>query len=407
MKSIAVGGGTYWELCIHPEWQAFYGSAGRAAALLAELGEHVELVTFTNDEKDRFLTRLAKRYGFVLGDGAIGPSVTFSYTNPISSPAISPPRHLLNQNNTVVAAAPIVLRFGALEGTVIAKGDRVVFDPQDTDLPERFASNGSTAGELAIVCNLREGRSLTERESPDDVARELLRRERACVAVVKLGASGAVVAESGHISSVPAYRTDSVFSIGSGDVFSAAFTFFWGRQRRSAHDAALLASQFVACYCDNKDELPASEQEVVEAVRTFKPSNVDSTIETDKPLIYLAGPFFTMSQIWLVDEAKAALEEQGFNVFSPYHEVGLGAAMEVAPKDLAALEAANLVYAIVDGLDAGTLFEIGYAIKRRIPVVAYTENESPASLTMLVGTGVHVVQDFATSIYKTSWIARP
>lgn len=406
MTSIVVGGGTYWEYCLHPEWEAFYGSAGRAAALLALQGEHVELVTFGNEEKGPYLKHLAQIYGFERGAEAIGPSISFSYTNPLSSPSIAPPRHLLKQDRMVVAAAPVVLRFGALEGTVVAKGDRVVFDPQDIDLPERFAANGSTAEELAIVCNLQEGQRLAEAESPAEVAHALLRREGARVAVVKMGAAGALVAEGEKLSLIPAFRTDSVFGIGSGDIFSAAFTYFWGKHRRPAHDAALRASQFVACYC-NTMNLPLSEQAVVEAVERFVPNNGTPPTEGQKPKVYLAGPFFTMSQIWLVEQARSALMDQGLEVFSPYHNVGFGVAAEVAPKDITALEAADLVYAIVDGLDAGTMFEIGYAVKRKIPVVAFTENEPPGSLTMLLGTGVHVVKDFAASIYKLSWIARP
>ena len=74
-----------------------------------------------------------------------------------------------------------------------------------------------------------------------------------------------------------------------------------------------------------------------------------------------------MSQLWLVEEARTALQNAGFKVFSPYHDVGIDDADEVVPKDIQGIEDADVMLALCDGLDAGTLFEIGYAVKKGLP----------------------------------------
>lgn len=119
--------------------------------------------------------------------------------------------------------------------------------------------------------------------------------------------------------------------------------------------------------------------------------------------IYLAGPFFTASEQWLIDEARSALEEMGLRVFSPVHEIGIGPAEIVAPADLYELQCSDLVFAVLNGMDAGTIFELGYARALGIPVVALAERADEGSLTMLKGSGCAVFNDFATAVYIASW----
>ncbi len=92
-------------------------------------------------------------------------------------------------------------------------------------------------------------------------------------------------------------------------------------------------------------------------------------------------------------------------VFSPLHEVGLGEpGSDVAKQDLDGLDRCTIVFAILDGLDSGTLVEIGYALKMGIPVIAYVENETNENLTMLVGTGCTIEKDLTTALYKCLWL---
>jgi nucleoside 2-deoxyribosyltransferase len=112
-----------------------------------------------------------------------------------------------------------------------------------------------------------------------------------------------------------------------------------------------------------------------------------------------------MAQRRLVNEARRALAQQGIAVFSPLHDVGHGSADEVVPADLDALRDCAAVFAIVDGVDAGTLFEVGYATARGTPVVAFVQNEHAEALKMLEGSDCTICDDFTSAVYRTVWAA--
>jgi nucleoside 2-deoxyribosyltransferase len=90
-------------------------------------------------------------------------------------------------------------------------------------------------------------------------------------------------------------------------------------------------------------------------------------------------------------------------VFSPVHEIGHGSASVVAPADLAALDECDVVFAILDGLDSGTLFEIGYARALNKPVYALAQSISEEDLKMVVGSGCRVFEDFVTALHCVAW----
>jgi nucleoside 2-deoxyribosyltransferase len=90
-------------------------------------------------------------------------------------------------------------------------------------------------------------------------------------------------------------------------------------------------------------------------------------------------------------------------VFSPLHEIGEGPGEVVAPQDLAGLDECQVVLAILNGSDAGTLFEVGYAVAKGIPVVALAQNMRPEDIKMPQGTGCTIVGDLATAIYQAIW----
>ena len=85
--------------------------------------------------------------------------------------------------------------------------------------------------------------------------------------------------------------------------------------------------------------------------------------------------------------------------------MGLGNGEDVAPKDLEALEKSRAVFAIIDGLDTGTIFEAGYARAHAKPVVAFTQSTPPEPLKMIGGTGCEVVNDFVSAIHRVAWAA--
>ncbi|WP_431273193.1 nucleoside 2-deoxyribosyltransferase [Variovorax ureilyticus] len=123
------------------------------------------------------------------------------------------------------------------------------------------------------------------------------------------------------------------------------------------------------------------------------------------PKVYLAAPFFTLAQLWLVEQTRTQLQQFGLDVFSPYHDVGVGSADEVVQADLAGLREVDFVFAVADGLDAGTLVEIGYALARGVPVVIYCENEGEEDLKMMSGSGCIICSDYVSAIYRALWTA--
>jgi nucleoside 2-deoxyribosyltransferase len=293
-----------------------------------------------------------------------------------------------------------------LKGEALIEAEYAVYDPQNVSEPKGFSANGSKAKHLAVVLNRSEAETLIGKSmQPEDLARALAEREQAEVVVLKCGPFGALVLHKGEFTTVPAYQTDAVFKVGSGDVFVAVFAHYWMGEQLSPRDAAERASRATAFYVQNK--YPPSNEELAK----FQPSPVTigqgtrDRVNGKLHKVYLAGPFFTMGQFWVIEEAMRALISMGMNVLSPYHLVGPGDANEVAPKDLELLDESDVVLAIGDGMDAGTVFEVGYAKALGKPVIFYAENEVGEDIKMFEGTHCQMVKDFPTAIYKTVWEA--
>ena len=61
--------------------------------------------------------------------------------------------------------------------------------------------------------------------------------------------------------------------------------------------------------------------------------------------------------------------------------------------------------ALLDGADAGTLYEVGYARHMGLPVVGFAECPTAHEWTMLRGTDCEVHSDLATALYRSIWAA--
>jgi len=392
---ISVVGGVYLEQCIEPAWNEIYGSGGRAAASLGAVSDGVILYTYLNPKLERQFAPLARSFGFSYQSCESAWDIGFAYTHCLSTPHITP--NSFGQERPIVVEAPVILRFGMMEGTAKVMGDRVVYDPQSAFDPRPFKENGSSAGHLAVLINSYELKKMTGTKDPVAGAQHLL-QGGAEIVIVKRGSLGCLVVMSGSTVTVPAYRSEFVWSIGSGDVFAAAFAHFWAEKGIAPDQAAELASRATALYCSSMS-LPLRSRDDLQsfALRPIGPI-------TGQRRAYLAGPFFNLPQRWLVDEARNHLLSQGLEVFSPLHDIGTGPAEMVASADLKGLVGCDRVLALVDGCDVGTIFEIGYARANNIPVVAFVQNTSEGDLKMLAGSGCFIVKDFVTAIYHTSWI---
>jgi len=401
---ISVIGGTYQEICAEPERDELYGSGGRAAAALTELSSGIEFHTPLPLAQWPVLQALADTMNFTAKPYGSPQLVRFEYFHGLSKPEIFPPVHLMEAPEEYTLKAEHVLRYGMIEGDAVVIADQAVYDPQDVVSPARFSANGSTARRLAYVLNRGEAQRLTESQDrqsdPEETVRELAEHEGAEVVVLKMGAAGALVYDRGTFTRIPAYRTDSVWPIGSGDVFSAVFSHYWMEQGLPAAKAARHASLATAYYCSTRS-LPIPTELKEEDFQSIQPQ----AQATERPLVYLAGPFFTMGQRWVIGQALIALRDMGMKVFSPYHEVGMGTAEEVVHKDIEGIHRSDLLFAVVDGLDAGTLFEIGYARAVNKPVIVFMQNETDESMKMLQGTQCLIERDFVTAVYKAMWLA--
>jgi hypothetical protein len=206
------------------------------------------------------------------------------------------------------------LVFGLLESNPQVEAKKIVYDPQRPKGPT-LDRNRLKCEQLAVVLNKHEAKELTQISDPEMAARKIIADYRADVVVVKCGALGARVVDSSGSAWVGALPSSTVWPIGSGDIFSAIFAAAWLEGKKTATEAATLASKAVSTWVSSPDLLP------------IDPSSFGSFPEPlakKIPRVYLAGPFFNLGQNWLVDTTRTALENLGAKVFSPLHDVGQG-----------------------------------------------------------------------------------
>jgi nucleoside 2-deoxyribosyltransferase len=396
---IHVVGGTYIEHCLEPNWSELVGSGLRASLALAALPKKVHFSTFIGTKEKPVLE--AKAIGFHTTITETAETVRFRYLHPLSTPSIEPEAFVHSceaKPQTIQVQERNILRFGMIEGSAMVKGEMVTYDPQSPNNPRLFTENGSVANRLAVVANWVEARRLTGQEHPEKACAAIVRKG-AEIAVVKCGSAGCVVATSKKISRVPAYRTSHVFPIGSGDVFSALFAYAWMELGMTPVNAATFASKGTSAYVERG--LPSKRKEIQK--HAFSP--LHRLPRSQHKMVYLAGPFFSLAQRWLIEEFYAALKDAGVRVFSPLHDVGRGGPEAVYAADMAGLGKSGVVLACLDGLDPGTIYEVGYAHRLGIPVVALVSAEPPEDLKMIIGGGSQMTKDFATALYLTVWAA--
>ncbi|PIO82453.1 nucleoside 2-deoxyribosyltransferase [Loigolactobacillus backii] len=122
--------------------------------------------------------------------------------------------------------------------------------------------------------------------------------------------------------------------------------------------------------------------------------------------IYLAGPFFSTEQIKRLKKVAVKLQQNPTveNYFSPMMDTNHAGLEEgtkkwqalVYQEDMAGLTTADVVVAIYDYIpgytDPGTMFEIGYATAKKIPVVLYHEGPEPLNLMISQGLTTYVTE---------------
>lgn len=388
-----VVGGVYAEHCANPLRRSVLGSGMRAAGAVAGVVTRVQLHCAIDSETRESAHVVAAGLGVSLAAVERTEPVAFSYYTPLSSPSIDGREASMRQPIDVSARAALV--FGMIEGTPRVRARRLVVDPQQPRDMLDLNLEGIEARRLAVCANARETELIGRKKTLEGSARAVLRKTGADFVATKCGACGVLLTTQSSQQYVAAQPTDSVMPLGTGDVFAAALTYAWAQLKRTPLVAAQIASASAARWAMS-EVLPLPIRSIV---RSGLPGR-----KRKKPAVrvYIAGPYFTLGERWLVDLVRDSLSGLGAQTFSPFHDIGHGGE-EVAEEDLKGLRKCDAVIALLDGEDGGTLFEAGWATKSRIPIVCFSASRAAEWRKMLLGTGAEVHSDLSTAVYRAVW----
>ena len=125
--------------------------------------------------------------------------------------------------------------------------------------------------------------------------------------------------------------------------------------------------------------------------------------------VYIAGPFFNPEQVEIVEKVKSILDKTTIDYYSPkddclYTPGGSITPREAFEENKKEIKNCNFIIAITDGLDAGTLFECGYAhaINRQICYLWINNNNQKFNL-MLSESASCICYSYKDLIKALSW----
>lgn len=396
-------GGTYEEQVTVPAHEVVAGSGLRAAAALAS--QSVRLATALDDVirpvAESSFAALSIDAESVVRDQPVG----FRYFSPVTAPTIDGPSAVFAP--ALEAEDDAVLVFGMVEaGARSIKARRAVLDPQRPRDLVALDQDGVVADQLTVVANARETRALASGTAGlADAAVQVLTRSGAEAVVVKDSARGCFVVTKEHVEPerIGPYPTRTVWPLGSGDVFAAGYAHAWSVGADPV-EAARVASSSAAWWCGTRVSRIPPEILSGTPIDEYQPDAAagEMPLIEKAPLVYLAAPFFSLAERWLVDTCRDVLAGLGALVFSPVHDVGAGGD-EVAARDLEGLERSDVVLALLDGWDPGTVYEVGWAHHRGLPVVGFLQGPAHEGTKMLVGSGAELHQDLSSALYRAVW----
>ena len=388
-------GGTYAEYCRFPNRSRIMGSGFRAAAALSQADSSLQLISSIDADSRSEAEQTSASFSFQADWQPRSGRIEFDYFTPLTSPHVLGERSVSEE--LVFGGQDEALVFGMLESRIRGSADFVVFDPQRPRDTSGSELSRIQSQHLAIVANSVETAHLGEDPDPLKAAKNVLHKYNADVVITKRGARGVLVTTARFQEEIGAHPTASVMPIGSGDIFSAGFAWAWAKEKFDPIESAQIASAATATYVFT-ETLPLRKGVLTDRAH-LAPALAPRDVR-----IYLAGPFFTMPEYWLVDSIESAVRDLGASVFSPLHEIGLGGD-EVVAKDVAGLRECNGVLALLDHLDPGTVFEIGWATRFGLPIVVYIARGHSEGLKMIRGTGAEIYDDLSTAVYRAIWRA--
>ncbi len=399
-ENVIIIGGIYREICTDPKIDYLFGSGLRSACAISRACPQLELVSVVYPEEKNEIDTIARSFGFTTKLTERNYPIQFHYETPISEPKIITLDPLMSKRFALDYSGDVILVFGILEATIKVHADRLVIDPQGlwslTNQITWSANHTAIVGNRDEILLISE---MNEKSSLEQCAENVRKKFKVDVVVVKCGALGAIVVEDKQISHIGVFPTTKVNPLGSGDIFSAVFAYYWAEQKKPSSEAANLASRATATWVSKGPFQLLDKKGIIVS------EHVGDSIYSEEASIYLAGPFFTLAERWLVDTSRSALVNLGAKVFSPIHDVGKGSPDIVAPADIDGLKKSDVVLALLDGFDAGTVYEVGYANSLGKPVVGFVSDKSRCNLTMFEGSGVTIFDDISYAVYNSIWKA--
>jgi len=214
--------------------------------------------------------------------------------------------------------------------------------------------------------------------------------------VIKRGHKGCILITEEKIVEVPAYKSNVVCTLGSGDAFGGALAATFvetGDIQYSVKVGNCVAANFIESIAI---ETIIDRAGVEKDIYTRKRFVVNEIIPKK---IYLAGPFFSEQEVNWVRHVSNKLEGASFEVLSPSRENGfifndtsIEKRKEIFQLDIDLLNSCDIVVALLDHDDPGTCFEIGYAFAKGTPV--YGLKTSDTSLNNMIKFGCKkVIED--------------
>ncbi|QDZ62462.1 hypothetical protein EVD20_06140 [Elizabethkingia bruuniana] len=144
-----------------------------------------------------------------------------------------------------------IICYGMLETDFKVEGCRVVYDTQNSINPIKFSEFG-VADELIYIINFSEAKVISKCTELEDIKKFFFEEEKVTALIIKNGPHGATLLYDNKEVKIPSYITENVHKIGSGDIFTASFAYYWMEKKISLEDCAYNASKSTSYFCDKK-----------------------------------------------------------------------------------------------------------------------------------------------------------
>lgn len=430
-------GGIFRELIPHAPGTSArrIGGSGYVAALTAAaLGADVSLVSFVGKEDSESAFAALDRAGVNSSGVQVveGASGIFAFEDIVDRRPPRPsyrPAEILPTAEAPegIATSAVVLAFGFPDfdclpwvQAALQDGGALLWDRQgwlSRDLP-RLALEELPASRKVYIANLQEMLEATNRAT---YAQGLEEQPAAGfdTSVIKCGRWGTIVTpkvddttpDGGATVLVPAFIAKARSVIGSGDAFAGALAAEVAANTEvgvAAWTGAAAASLFVE---RDGNVPPRALTAAVASVLAERPRRFVSPVALERVKVYLAGPWFSAAEAMVITELEASLENLGVTVLSPRRDVGEltpqsteQRVREVGQQDFAGIDSSDLLVAVLDGDDPGTLIEVGYAAKAGIATIALASRPEAMAQPMRAAAGVRVARSISGLLDEvTAW----